>query len=371
MKQHGNTMEEPLTIQDVARVTGRSTTSVYRYVKKGKLKHTTLKQHGKTIYQIKKSDLERFLGYPVDTMKQHGTTMEEQDNNGGITMKQHGTTMKQQETALTIENLHKSIQDVISQQHSQLMKPMEEQALFIAGTLTKENQFLKQRLETVIAENDELRNAMKALPGPVEEVVTQLEEKEAALERQKELEQDLQEKVETLTRMKTEREQLHAEKRKAFSELQKLQKETSEYKKAMAKYDELEEQLKNKDEKLLALEQEKAQIAEKLEAEVDELRETIGGKDQRIKDLEADVEEECSQKVILHKSLVKTEEQNKELQEKIEAEVKKKEEKLKEFEDKLKEIEEKKEKEQEEIAAAWAKRLEEEERKPWWKKIFS
>ena len=85
----------------------------------------------------------------------------------------------------TDEKLRESIRDVIEDyfetKQTQLMKPLEKQSLFIAGKLTQENQFLKEKVETLLREID----LYKALPNPSEELSKDLQEKEETLNKLK------------------------------------------------------------------------------------------------------------------------------------------------------------------------------------------
>ena len=146
-----------LTIQDVVRLTGKSKTTVYRYIKQGKLKGEIVKQHGKELIYVANKDLEEFLG---ETVKQHETTWNPTYGKTWENMEQHGVTIE--------EIVKKAINEAVGQRETQLMKRIEDQALYKLGAVEKENLFLRERLETIRQENELLREQIKALPGPVE-----------------------------------------------------------------------------------------------------------------------------------------------------------------------------------------------------------
>jgi len=242
--------ETQFTIEEVADISGKSKNSIYRYIKIGKLKTARIDRAGRSGHVVDAKDLESFLGYKLKH-KQTQTQTQTSDSN----------TMKHNETQSLEETINKAIQHAIFQQTQHLVKPLEEQALFIAGKVTQENHDLREKLELIRQENELLREAMKALPGPVEKVLDELREKDQKLEEKKkvltetesqkrQLEVDLQEKIDALVRVKSEKEQLQIQQAKVQTDLETLQKENSAYKEARAKYDELEVQLKEKEVKL-------------------------------------------------------------------------------------------------------------------------
>jgi len=59
-------MEKAFTIKEIAEITGKSDTTIYRYLKKGKIPFFTVEKDGQTIYKVKTVDLERFLGHTLE-----------------------------------------------------------------------------------------------------------------------------------------------------------------------------------------------------------------------------------------------------------------------------------------------------------------
>jgi hypothetical protein len=218
-KIHGET---GFSIEEIVKLTGRSSTSIYRYIKSGKLKAKKIKGEGKPSYVIAVNDAEGF--FDID-WKKHEKNMLNTEN----TMK---TPWKHHEKTLTQENLMETMEKFFSTKQAQLMKPLEEQALFLAGKLTQENQFFKERLETLVEENKQLRESIKALPGPVDEIKEKLkifdEEKQSLnsmlIEKSEKL-KVFQYQIETI---KKEKQELEI---KLKIEKEELQKEIEQYRK--------------------------------------------------------------------------------------------------------------------------------------------
>lgn len=192
-------MKHPLSIQDIVMITGKSKTTIFRYIKKGKLKSETQVTQGNTTYFVEKEELERFLNREVTPGNTPHVTPSDTQVTPGITP----------------ENIQSIVKDTIDKTITQMARPMEEQALFIAGKLSTENQFLKERLDTLRQENDLLREQVKALPDFQREQDT-LKVQVGALEREK---ADLLSRGETIQK---EQEEKHR------SELEELKKSMEE-----------------------------------------------------------------------------------------------------------------------------------------------
>jgi excisionase family DNA binding protein len=188
-------MKKGFTIKEIAEITGKSDTTIYRYLKKGKIPFFTVEKDGQTIYQVKKSDIESFLGHTVEDNEKTVTHNEETIFHNEKTVTHNEKPFFQ----FNQENLQEAIFQAISQQQNQLMKPMEEQALYIAGKLSTENQFLKDRLETLRQENELLREQVKILPAPAD-----LENKESAILKLQKEKEDLLSSAEIIQKEKEE-----------------------------------------------------------------------------------------------------------------------------------------------------------------------
>jgi len=142
-----------LTLNEICVMTGKSYTSVLRYVKSGKLKSVTMTIQGKPCYKVKKSDLERFI-------EKHGISMNIHSEDNRISMNNQGISMK--------ETFKEVVRETIAEERNQLMKPIEEQALYRLGILENEVKHLQAEKTTLRQENELLREQVKALPGPAE-----------------------------------------------------------------------------------------------------------------------------------------------------------------------------------------------------------
>lgn len=212
-------MDDSYTMKEAARIYELNINTLYKYIQQGKIKaqHHTIK--GKKIKKITKSDIEQFLGINGKTKYnniQHDTITDKQQNTIKSNDFQQNPIL---DNILTKDNLKEVFKEFIEEQKAELIKPLEEHALVKYGALSTENKFLKERLETVIEENTVLRASIKALPGPVEEIVskiTLLEEEKETLLREKEA--AIQQATEALHMVQTEKEQVIHEKDTALHE---------------------------------------------------------------------------------------------------------------------------------------------------------
>ncbi len=65
-----------------------------------------------------------------------------------------------------VSDIKTAVREVIEAERNQLMKPLEEQALYRLGRIEQENIFLKAKVETLLQENQVLQEQVRALPGP-------------------------------------------------------------------------------------------------------------------------------------------------------------------------------------------------------------
>jgi hypothetical protein len=142
-----------LTLNEICVMTGKSYTSVLRYVKSGKLKSVTMTIQGKPCYKVKRSDMERFI-------EKHGISMNIHGEGERISMNNQGISMK--------ETFKEVVRETIAEERNQLMKPIEEQALYRLGILENEVKHLQAEKEVLRQENELLSEQVKALPVPAE-----------------------------------------------------------------------------------------------------------------------------------------------------------------------------------------------------------
>jgi len=202
--KHNNT----LSIPQVAKQLKKTRNTVYRYITTNKLKHEYSIVSGKKVIRVKESDLLKFCHkYNVSRYNDIDTDHDITDN---ITDTKPDTS--------------EDIKQAINNAFLMYQKPLEEQALFVAGKLSTENQFLRAKVETLLQELDQY----KSLPGPadIEKIQKENQEKEKDLIIQIEMERkekaDLKSIGEAIQR---EQEEKH---RRELSELETRQEEQNE-----------------------------------------------------------------------------------------------------------------------------------------------
>ena len=270
-------MEDFYTLAEIAVIIGRSEKSVSRYFRQGKLKGIKVGDNGRQLIKVTKENFKKFLNDYSEKLGLNISPEKTQEEN----RKEEAPKASPEEKSLYItkENLKEAFKELVTDQQLQLMKPIEEQSIFIAGTLTKENQFLKERLETVVQENTILRESIKALPGPVEEITEKLS---ILQEKNEELKEKMTESEKNLNKLKTEKE--------------KLQKEEEEEKNKLKEEAE-KEKIKIQTEK------------EKIKKEAEELKAGLEKKLKEEKKLKTQLEEKNKQEEELKNKLKKEEEE--------------------------------------------------------------
>jgi len=167
-----------LTVPEVSSITGKPQSTIYRNIKKGRLRCTRIiDEGGKEVTKISVKDLENYLGRPID-FDGFARMRPDKENNScpGDTYDSNviNNQYTQSESHLTKEHIREVIEEFFETRQTQLMKPLEEHALYQVGRLEKEVEHLKAEKEVLIGENEFLREQLKALPGPVEEVSSNL-----------------------------------------------------------------------------------------------------------------------------------------------------------------------------------------------------
>lgn len=100
---------------------------------------------------------------------------------------------------LTREDIKTLLEEVLTTRELHLMKPVEQQALFLAGKLSQENREIRERMELVLQENNEFRERFRALPMPPEEISRALTKKEEDISRLTEKNTELGKRLEIST----------------------------------------------------------------------------------------------------------------------------------------------------------------------------
>jgi len=372
------------TIEEIVKLTGRSSTSIYRYIKNGKLKANKVKGDGKPSYVISVDDVEQCFN--ID-WKKHEKNMVNAEKNMKKTWENN-----ENEKPLTQETLMETMEKFFSSKQSELVKPMEQQALYKLGKVEQENQFLREKMETILEENNQLREQIKALPGPVESIqqilventenVTMLhKEKEKLLNRLEEREKELENYISLSLQLESTSQKLHEKEDeiKSIKTMVKREKDEIEIKLVKEKEEALTEaeEAKKRKEELEEILKQESEEKSRAKAETEKAL-------KQLKELPAPVE--SIQQILLDnanniKELTKERDNFQSVLKENEATIKEKERALKELdelrrqelEDLKKQTDEEKarlkseaEEREKQIAEAWKKELEL-AKKPWWK----
>lgn len=264
--------QELFTIQDIIRLTRISQNTIYRYIRQGKIKTCKMIKSGKQVITIEKQELERFLGCSIKGDTTSGKQDTINDSIDATTGKQDTIIGSIYDKTLTKSDIKELFQELIQEQNTIIMKPIEEQALYRLGKIEQENNFLKAKVETLLQELDQY----KSLPGPAD-VEKWKKEKEDLLSEGEIHRQEQEEKhKKELEVIKGKYEDyLQKEKEDLLSRAETIQKEQdSRYKVELEKQKkDIEEAHREELEKLRKqAEEEKKQIAETWRKELEEAR---------------------------------------------------------------------------------------------------
>ena len=309
-----------ITIGEAVKISGKSISSLYRLIKSGKLTSSKVEINGKQVITIKREELARIL---PNSSNQSVISDNQSDIHAVISDNQSSNHMEISEKVLQV------MEEFFDRKQAEILKPMEQQALYLAGSLSKENQFLKERLETVLNEYKELQDKIKALP----DLQKEKEDIEIRL---------LQEKAEAEARIKAEKEEARKQKEKLE---EKIKQEAEEKSRAKAETEKALKQLKE------------------LPAPVESIQQILLDNANNIKAL---AKEKDNFQSVLKENEATIKEKEKALKELDELHRQELEELKQEHEKKLKLMSASAEKEKMEIVEAWKNKTEELER-PWWK----
>jgi len=247
--------DELLTIKEASIITGVSESTIYRYIRQGKLTCQSLTINRKKIAKVIKSELIKVLSIP----ESHCQSLPITDNQPA----NHYQSVTITDSQLTKDNLKDTFREFLEEQKTELMKPLEQQALYKLGAVEKENLYLCERLETLRQENELLREQVKALPDKtyMEKIQAENQEKEKDLMIQIELER--QEKENYKSRGETiQKEQ--EEKQKQIQNMEELHR---------AEIDRIKKQAEEEKNKLKAESEEREKkISDAWKKEIEELK---------------------------------------------------------------------------------------------------
>lgn len=234
MNDNGN--GKLLTIKEAAYLTGMSLSGLYKHISLGVLPVEHCGTRGKEIKKVKELDLIRVYGCTWNTVEhsriQINTPVEHsipQEN----TIEHCGTQIIEYDKISDI--IRENIKQALEAEKTQLIKPMEEMALYRVGRLEERIERLEKEKELIQQENETLREAMKALPGPIEKVtekLRQLEQIEANnLDLASQLEVVTQVKLNALKETETKEQMLYEKERtikEGEEQIRKLEEQKKE-----------------------------------------------------------------------------------------------------------------------------------------------
>jgi len=305
---------------------GKSEGLIYRYIRQGRINIQECSDYSsgrvRTVKKLKEVDLLRAFDLIIEQKTEPDRTIIEQRLN-----------QAEQGQTLTKDSVKEVIEEYFQNRETQLMKPMEEMALYRVGRLEERIENLDKEKELLLQENENLRESIKMLPGPPGEIIQNLTE-------------------------------IKAQKEKLSSALEISWKEKTDLETKLQEEARLKEQTVQA---LHAIEQEKAKVIKEKEKTTQALHIAQTGKEKVLKEKEE--KEKTLQQIKKEKKELQTQKERA-VEELQEAQAQKE----KELQEQLKEQKEKAEQEEKDLIATleeMKKRLEEEERKPWWKKIFA
>ncbi len=179
-----------ITILEASLLTGKSQNTIYKYIERGTLSSDKKVINGKEYMTVKKADIERIFNI-ICTDKDSKIKEDLKNIDKGedvVKGKEH----------LTAEKVREVMEEFFSTKQAELVKPVEQQSLYRLGRVEQENQFLKEKLETLLEENRKLQEEsqifqkeLKSLPvlvesmkelGPVREENLKLKEENHMLQ---------------------------------------------------------------------------------------------------------------------------------------------------------------------------------------------
>jgi len=156
-----------LTIKEASIMACVCESTIYRYIRQKKLSCQAVQSNRKKIAKVPKSELisvfslssSQCRAVPGNILKDSKQCQEVPGNARQITK----------------DEIREVMQEFFETKKAELVKPMEDQAIYRLGRIEQENLFLKQKLETILQENLELQAQVKVLPD-LEQMKTQTAE---------------------------------------------------------------------------------------------------------------------------------------------------------------------------------------------------
>ncbi|MEQ8186897.1 MAG: hypothetical protein ABRQ39_02905 [Candidatus Eremiobacterota bacterium] len=139
-----------ITILEASLLTGKSQSTVYKYIERGTIPCEKNIINGKEYLTLKKKDIERVFNI-ICPESEEDKVME------SSTHTDKAEHVVRDEEHLTAEKVREVMEEFFSTKQAELVKPVEQQSLYRLGRVEQENQFLKEKLETLLEENRKLQ----------------------------------------------------------------------------------------------------------------------------------------------------------------------------------------------------------------------
>lgn len=263
-----------LTIREASNFSGMSIPAIYKHIKRGILSVEYDIIQGRKIKKVRKEDLVKVYG-TSDNAVEYGRIS---DNISDNTVEYGRIPDNIIEYDKISDIIRENIKQALDTEKTQLLKPLEDQALYRLGRMEKEVEDLRAEKEILLQELDRY----KALPGPVEEVKKKIKEQEATISAlQSEKEQIITHSQETIQEKEFAIQTIQVEKKKTIETLQ-TEKE--------AAINEKEQLLSDTERELKNIKKNAEELQQQKKAEAQEYQKKIEEKEQEEKDLLATVE---------------------------------------------------------------------------------
>ena len=148
-----------ITILEASLLTGKSQSTIYKYIERGSLSCEKNLINGKECLTVKKTDIERIFNIICPDKK-----TEDNESREYLTDTEKVKDIVKDEEHLTAEKVREVMEEFFSTKQAELVKPVEQQSLYRLGRVEQENQFLKEKLETLLEENHIFQKELKSLP---------------------------------------------------------------------------------------------------------------------------------------------------------------------------------------------------------------
>jgi hypothetical protein len=177
-------MEHFLTIQDIVKITGKSSNAINKYIKKGKIKSRKSMENGVTAREVEKKEVERFLGHTI-----------EWPVTGEMSKEEISSETKSSEIS-SKEMLKKTVREILEEEKF-LQKPLEEQVIYriekleeIVRNLLEQRELPDKKVHKNRADDECPDNIKHVLMDNAENIKILQKEKESLLNTVKKLDEE-------------------------------------------------------------------------------------------------------------------------------------------------------------------------------------